>query len=68
MARPKKAPEQLQNVPIKVMVTALQKERIADAANAAQAEDVSTWLRGVIFEAAEHAIAAAKGRRRRKRA
>jgi uncharacterized protein (DUF1778 family) len=56
MARPKKDKDDLKNVPLRIMLTADQKELIDEAA-AAMKMETSTWARPILLTAAEGATA-----------
>ena len=56
MARPLKDKDLLLNVPLRIMLTADQKDLIADAAKM-DGVDVAVWVRPIILDAAKRRIA-----------
>jgi hypothetical protein len=61
MGRPPKNKSQLMNVPLRIMVTAEQKQLIDEALELERSE-FAAWARAVLLRAAERRVAQAKAR------
>lgn len=66
MARPKKDPELLKNVDLRIPVTAAQKLSITSASTGAD-QDLAHWAREILLAAAAEAEAKQKASSRRKK-
>jgi hypothetical protein len=60
MGRPPKPKDQLLNVPLRVMLSASQRDIIAEGARIDGFADVSTWARRVLLDTATRRAARAK--------
>lgn len=63
--RPKKDKEMLMNMPLRIMLTAAQKEQINEAAKQ-ESEEMSAWARRILLQEAAKALDGAKPKSRQK--
>lgn len=64
MGRPKKDPDLLQNIPLRVMLTADQRALIEEAAKA-EGMDMTAWARPILVAAARAKLAEAGPKKKR---